>query len=82
MDVFEPYFFFRIFLILLFGGYLSYVVLDIVFWYQSLPPLFKKYALLSLVSLRFSSVKKELFMISLLSPFLLLTFLMNLKVIF
>jgi|GEM_PF-2055198 hypothetical protein len=82
MDVFEPYFFFRIFLILLFSGYLFYAVLDIVFWYQSLPPLFKKYALLSLVSLRFSAVKKELFMISLLSPVLLLTFLMNLKVIF
>lgn len=82
MASFEPYLLFRIFLVVLFSSYLIYMVFDIIFWFKDLPVLFKKYILISLLSLRFSAVKKELYTILFLSPILTILVWLNLRIVF
>ena len=79
---FEPYFLFRILLMFLFSAYIIYAVLDIVFWFKGLPPLFKKYILLSLINLRFSTVKAEFLIVFFLFLILIPLLWLNIRTVF
>lgn len=78
----EPYLLFKIFLFVLFSGYLIYTILDIIFWFRNLSVLSKKYIVRSLLSLRFSAIKTELFIILLLSPILTILLWINLRIVY
>ena len=75
----EPYLFFRVFVFVFLGSYFIYTCFEIIFWYKNLPELPRKYILRSLLTLKFSTFKKELFLIALLFPFVLTIFYLNIK---
>ncbi len=52
MDFIEPYFLFRVFLFVLFGGLLVYDLIGIVFWFRDLPRLARRIIILKVLQFR------------------------------
>ncbi len=57
--MFEPYLFFRFFLLFLFAGLVIYDVIGFVVWYRGLPRLVQRIIILKVLHIRTGRLKRE-----------------------